>query len=601
MLKKKISELDLASASLSGYIPMSNASGTATNKVTVESILSLASGGSGADTLLRSFFVPPAPSNISASAGNAQADISWSAPTVLAQTPITDYVVQYSSNLGATWTTFSDNSSISTTTTVTGLINSTSYTFRVAAVNGVGQGNYSSESNYVTPIAGDTYFANVSLLLHGDGNNNTFTDSSPLTKSITAYGNVTQSTTQSKWGGKSIYFDGNGDYLSIPNTIDANFGSENFSIEFWLYASAQTLAPIIHQTSLNDSTGWVVWNYDNVSVNNTTRKLTFMANGSSFILTTTSDAYADNTWTHIAIIKNGSTITIYSNGVSVGSGTYSTALSNASTPLQIGGIQSGTSWNGTFYFTGYLDDIRVTKGIARTNSVPSTAFPDRGLYDDPFMEKVSLLMHANGTGSSFIDSSLTPKTITAYGNTTQSASQSKFGVKAAYFDQTSNTYLSIPDSDDLDFGTGAFSVEFWFYPTAFTINGNDTSLMAKNGNDDWSSGWGFDMNASSLKFYIGPSPTDCGGNHGMSTGQWYFISAVRDGNGSCKLYINGSQVGSGATVNTNLSNSYPLIIGARQISGSYQYRLLGGYIDELRITKGVARLPSVPTTAFSDS
>lgn len=63
-------------------------------------------GGAGEDTLLRGLFVPAAPTNLTATAGNAQATVSWTAPTVLAQTPITDYVVQYSSNGGSTWTTF---------------------------------------------------------------------------------------------------------------------------------------------------------------------------------------------------------------------------------------------------------------------------------------------------------------------------------------------------------------------------------------------------------------------------------------------------------------------------------------------------------------
>lgn len=96
-------------------------------------------------------FLPPAPTGLTVSAGNTQATVSWTAPTVLSQTPITDYVVQFSSNSGSTWTTFSDGVSTSNNTTVTGLNNGTSYTFRVAAVNGIGTGSYSSASSSVTP------------------------------------------------------------------------------------------------------------------------------------------------------------------------------------------------------------------------------------------------------------------------------------------------------------------------------------------------------------------------------------------------------------------------------------------------------------------
>lgn len=110
------------------------------------------SGSSGSSYDSRwDLFLPPAPTGLTASAGNTQATVSWTAPTVLSQTPITDYIVQYSSNSGSTWTTFSDGTSTSTSTTVTGLSNGTSYTFRVAAVNGIGTGSYSSASSSVTP------------------------------------------------------------------------------------------------------------------------------------------------------------------------------------------------------------------------------------------------------------------------------------------------------------------------------------------------------------------------------------------------------------------------------------------------------------------
>jgi hypothetical protein len=120
-------------------------------------IVEFAGGGGGGDTTLRALFVPPAPTSLAASGGNAQATLSWTAPTVLAQTPITDYVVQYSSNSGSTWTTVSDGTSTATSATVTGLTNGTAYVFRVAAVNGVGTGTYSSATSSVTP--GDVFRA----------------------------------------------------------------------------------------------------------------------------------------------------------------------------------------------------------------------------------------------------------------------------------------------------------------------------------------------------------------------------------------------------------------------------------------------------------
>ena len=96
-------------------------------------------------------FLPAAPTSFAAAAGNTQAVLTWTAPSALAQIPITDYVVQSSTD-GTTWTTFSDGTSTAATATVTGLTNGTAYTFRAAAVNGIGQGAFSATSS-ATPSA----------------------------------------------------------------------------------------------------------------------------------------------------------------------------------------------------------------------------------------------------------------------------------------------------------------------------------------------------------------------------------------------------------------------------------------------------------------
>lgn len=111
---------------------------------------------SSEDALLRSLFVPPAPTGLTATAGNAQAALSWTAPSgVIAQAPITDYREQYSTDNGSTWTTFTGAAaSTATSATVTGLVNEQAVRFRVAAVNAIGVGAYSGESSAVTPTAG---------------------------------------------------------------------------------------------------------------------------------------------------------------------------------------------------------------------------------------------------------------------------------------------------------------------------------------------------------------------------------------------------------------------------------------------------------------
>lgn len=111
-----------------------------------------ASGGGGSDSRW-DLFLPPAPTGLTATVGNSQVSLSWTAPTVLAQTPILDYAVQFKLASASLWGTFSDGTSTATSATVTGLTNGTAYVFRVAAVNGVGTGAYTAASSSVTPNA----------------------------------------------------------------------------------------------------------------------------------------------------------------------------------------------------------------------------------------------------------------------------------------------------------------------------------------------------------------------------------------------------------------------------------------------------------------
>ena len=95
--------------------------------------------------------VAATPTNVVGNFGNAQAVISWTAPATNNGSAITDYTIQYSSNGGASWSTFAHTASAATSATVTGLTNGTSYTFKVAAVNGVGTSAYSSVSSAIIP------------------------------------------------------------------------------------------------------------------------------------------------------------------------------------------------------------------------------------------------------------------------------------------------------------------------------------------------------------------------------------------------------------------------------------------------------------------
>ena len=115
------------------------------------------SNASSASNSITTATTPGAPTSVTAvgTGVDGQALVSWTAPASNGGSAITDYTVQYSSNSGSSWTTFSDGTSTSTSATVTGLTTGTAYIFRVAAVNVIGTGSYSTASSSFTPVSND--------------------------------------------------------------------------------------------------------------------------------------------------------------------------------------------------------------------------------------------------------------------------------------------------------------------------------------------------------------------------------------------------------------------------------------------------------------
>jgi hypothetical protein len=138
-----------ASGSSSPLVVTGLANGTAYT-FTVTASNPFGSATSAASNSVTPATTPAAPTSVTATPGDVSAAVSWTAPASNGDA-ITDYVVQYSSNSGSSWTTFADGTSSSTSATVTGLANGTSYVFQVAATNSVGTGSYSTASSAVTP------------------------------------------------------------------------------------------------------------------------------------------------------------------------------------------------------------------------------------------------------------------------------------------------------------------------------------------------------------------------------------------------------------------------------------------------------------------
>ena len=225
----------------------------------------------------------------------------------------------------------------------------------------------------IWPLTDDPYFANVSLLLHMDGSNGstTFTDSSNNAVSVTANGNAQISTAQNKFGGSSGSFSAG--HIITPASSLFDFGTGDFCIEFWCYfnsvASNQRLGGGDLQSGGNFN--WAIYTTSSGQLD-----YYLGTGGAGWDIASAKSIGAISTgqWYHVALVRNGSTFNGYLNGVSGSSTTSSASLGANLTNGAFFGTQGSSNYN------GYLDDIRITKGIARYNTanftVPTAAFPN---------------------------------------------------------------------------------------------------------------------------------------------------------------------------------------------------------------------------------
>jgi len=221
-------------------------------------------------------------------------------------------------------------------------------------------------------VAADPYYNNVSLLLHGDGTNGstTIVDSSPTPKTVTAFGNAQISTAQSKFGEASIAFDGSGDYLLLGGQLDFAFELLDFTIECFYYpitAGGGNFGNIIDTRAAgeNISLGRLAIYHSNGLV------LVFLSPAGVLVTSVLSTLQ----WHHVAVSRSSGVTRLFLDGVQVG------ANLTDNTNYGVGAARPviGNNLNFNAGLNGYIDEFRITKGVARytSNFTPPTApFPE---------------------------------------------------------------------------------------------------------------------------------------------------------------------------------------------------------------------------------
>lgn len=216
----------------------------------------------------------------------------------------------------------------------------------------------------------DPFFQSVYLLLHFDGANNstTITDSGPAARAVSATVNARINTAISKFDGSAAIFDGASVNDSFTFT-DPALGTGDFTIEFWMKSncSVQYAQIIGNEFSTNQGYTFLVNNNSP-----TGGQITVYSLQANLVVQTSTGDWTDDNWHHIALVRSGNSFTLYTDGSANGTGTRSDSFNGASTAV-IGRNTLYTPRN----FTGYLDEFRITKGVARYTSnftVPTVPF-----------------------------------------------------------------------------------------------------------------------------------------------------------------------------------------------------------------------------------
>ena len=229
------------------------------------------------------------------------------------------------------------------------------------------------------PAGGDVSYNDVSLLLNMEGSNGstTFTDSSSSGHSITANGNASISTSEFKFGSSSAYFDGNS-YLNTASN-DFAFGTGDFTIEWWQNFNADSLKTGIGYEKgalqISTSVGGFNTSYNSGILIaygfSVTGDNSIAVNLDSSTIGSAANVLSPNTWQHLSVSRNSGTVKVFLNGSEVASAVNTGNVVGQN--LVLGGY-----YNTSYLVTGYMDNIRITKGVARYTSnfsVPTAAFP----------------------------------------------------------------------------------------------------------------------------------------------------------------------------------------------------------------------------------
>jgi hypothetical protein len=472
-------------------------------------------------------------------------------------------------------------------------------------------------SNFTVPTAPLTAISGTSLLtcqsatiVDNSSNNFTITANgnaaaiatTTLYPAITRNGNTTQGTftpfsaEAGKW---SNYFDGTGDYLTVPDNAAWDFGTGDFTVECWVnFGSLSTRQSLISTYQTGGSNGWVLQRGD--PSDNT--KLNF-GWGDAELAKSASLSWSVNEWYHIAVSRSGTSLKLFRNGVEVASVTNSTNITGSTVGPSIGALLVSGSYIQNF--TGYISNMRVVKGTAVYTSAftppttPLTAITNTSLLtcqDNRFRDASSNNFAITRNG----DVRVTP-----FGPFAPSAAYSaSVNGGSGYFDGTGDS-ISAPTSSAFNMGSGDCTFEAWVYVDSLGAGRTILSCLDSGVNN----GYSFGISASG--FLLVEAAVGGSGSYqqllttanAIKPREWNFVSYTRT-SGTSRFFVNGVDTAFSGTLTLNLDTAGSIMrVGTSGYLGGFAFFV--GNIGDVRILKGTggttSTVPTAPLTAITNT
>ena len=395
--------------------------------------------------------------------------------------------------------------------------------------------------------------------------------------------------------GGSAFFDGTDDTLQIHPQNDRdvfNPGSNiPYTLEGWVYPSKDTIGTMNITSKGGTAVGWDASNKHNLVI--------FFYNGSLYMQCRASSSFLQLTkvhgspyqWGHFALGYDGTTHNLWFNGSSGGTTTGAPIAEDSidGQNMFIGVTNDGS----TNKFQGYITDVRYVRGTdvygVGNSSITIPTAPLTAITNTQFLTNFTNAGVIDHTGKNNLETE---------GNTRISGQQTKFGTGSMYFDGT-NDSLKLPNNPNLIMSTGNWTIEFFMYYDQSSFSGYRTIIDQRDSSDSETSIVIYFDAGNSLDFYTAGAMRADIDISSLSVRTWHHVALVKNGS-TTKFYLDGTATG---TSDTSDTRDY-VAAGDTHIGERYntsQHFL--GYLDDFRITKGVARYTSnftAPTKAFAN-